>query len=123
MFQQQIPYSEVTLVYSIQEVLCVLLVLLLLILAIFELKFWVKLLTSLTSLAVLALHYWALTLLTRYENVVLLPLLVLESGRTGFAAVSPDYGQLMILLLIVLWRRELYPWFKRVVAVFKAWLK
>ena len=99
------------------------LVLLLLILAIFELKFWLKLSASLISLAVITLHYWALTLLARYENVVLLPLLVLESGRTGFAAVSPDYGQFMILLLIVLWRRELYPWFKRVIAVFKAWSK
>jgi len=123
MLQQQIPYSEVAPVYSIQEALCVLLVLLLLILAIFELKFWIKFLTSLVSLVVLALHYWALMLLARYENVVLLPLLVLESSRSGFAAVSPDYGQLMILLLIVLWRRELYPRFKRVVAVFRAWLK
>jgi len=108
-----VPYSEVVPVYSVQEVLCVLIILLLILLVIFETKLWIKIAITVLALITALLHYYVIAMTERYGSVTILPLLLLERSKQGYAAISPDYGQLLIALSIVLWRRELGVFLKK----------
>jgi len=90
-----------------------LLILLLVIASIFEFNKLVKTILSIIALIVTILHYHILYLLTSIENIAIYPFIVIESTKHG-STLSLDYGQLMILSIILIWRRELWSLIKRV---------
>jgi glucan phosphoethanolaminetransferase (alkaline phosphatase superfamily) len=103
-----IPPARIEPIYNIQETLCILIILFLVVASIIEIKLWSKILLSLFALAIAIIHYYLLHLVSAYEGVVLLPFIVIETGRNNYAALSIDYGQLLILFIILVWRKELY---------------
>jgi len=105
--------SDIAYIYSIQEYICMLLILLLVVASIFEFNKLVKTILSIIALIITILHYHILYLLTSIEKYALYPFIIIESTKYG-STLSIDYGQLMILFIIFLWRRELWSLVKRV---------
>lgn len=108
-----IPPSEVDPVYELSQILCILLLLLLVMGTLFDIKNTAKkLLTILVTLATM-LHYYVLYRVSLYEYVFLYPLIVIEENTSEYSAVSPDLGQILVILLLVIWRKEIVRILKR----------
>lgn len=51
--------------------------------------------------------------MTTYENILLFPFLIMEvSGE--YSTISIDFGQLLLFIIIVLWRKELVRLINRI---------
>lgn len=93
-------------VYLYSGVVGVLIVVLLFVLSLFELKGLAKIFFTAVALILITLHYIVIYNISHYEGVVLYPFIILEETDIG-GSISPDIGQIAILALIILWRREL----------------
>ncbi len=107
-----VPENVINGIYSLEYTLCWLIISLILIIALFEVKGLVKIIVSIISLLILLLHYSIVINLTRYEEITLLPLFLIESTRNG-SVVMIDYGQLVIIGLLYIWRKKLIMLIKR----------
>lgn len=94
------------LVYLYSGVAGVLIVVLIFVFSLFELKGLVKVFFTAVALILIALHYIVIYNISHYEGVALYPFIILEETDIG-GSISPDIGQIAILALIILWRREL----------------
>ena len=101
------PPPKIEPVYSIQETLCMLIILFLVIMSIIEIRLWSKILVSIMSLIIAYLHYYVLYLVSQYETIVFLPFTTIETAGNGYSALSIDYGQILIVTTMLLWRKEL----------------
>ena len=93
-------------VYLYSGVIGVLIVVLLFIFSLFELKGLVKIFFTVVALILITLHYIIIYNVSHYERLTLYPFTILEETDIG-GSVSPDIGQVTILALIILWRKEL----------------
>lgn len=93
-------------VYLYSGVIGVLIVVLLFIFSLFELKGLVKIFFTAVALILITLHYIIIYNVSRYERLALYPFAILEETDIG-GSISPDIGQVTILALIILWRKEL----------------
>ena len=107
-----IPQSRIIHVYNIQETLCIMIILFLIIGSIFEFKLWVKIVLSLIASLITILHYYILWMISIYESIAIYPFIVIETNKLGYSSISIDFGQLMILTIILLWRDKLVPYIK-----------
>lgn len=82
------------------------LMVLVVIIALFSLKGFIRTIISCILLIIAMAHYTVLALSTRYVNITILPLLIVERYRE-YSVFYVDYGQLSILLLLLLWRNKI----------------
>jgi len=101
-----IPPSRIEPLYHVQETLCMLLIIFLILISIIEIKFLTKILLSIFAGAIIIMHYYVIHVVASYEKILFLPFLILETSN-NYSAISIDYGQLLILVIILMWRKEL----------------
>ncbi|ADI32494.1 hypothetical protein [Staphylothermus hellenicus] len=108
-----IPYSLYILstriidpLYGYEKILCILLLVILIIISIFEMKRIIRIVVSIISAVTIVFHYYLLYLLSKFEIIKIQLFLVQEITSNG-AAVTIDFGQIMLILIIYLWRREI----------------
>jgi hypothetical protein len=101
-----VPAKTINGFYSIEEALCILLILLVIIVSIFEVKQLVKFTVTILSLITIGLHYYLLAALSAYESITFLPLFYIEASSKG-SVLALDYGQIIVVGLIYLWRKQL----------------
>ncbi len=102
-----IPTTAINPLYNFGQVLCLGLIILVILASIIELNKLGRLILSSISLLVAVIHYYTLTLLLKYESIVLLPFLVIED-HGKYSAVSLDYGQILLIMVVVLYHREVW---------------
>lgn len=104
-----IPHAVINEIYGLGKALCVLLIAITVFTAVLELKkTWSKLLLTALSALALTLHYAVVATLSTYIKVRLAPFVIIElNERFGTETVSIDYGQVLAMLTVLVWRREL----------------
>lgn len=93
-------------VIVLQKTIALCLLMLLIIASFFNVRGIVKIVFSFITLFVAVAHYTVLLSLTRYVKVVVYPFIVTESTSNG-SIFYVDLGQLLLVLLLVVWRSEL----------------
>ncbi|MEZ0394037.1 MAG: hypothetical protein ABWK00_03185 [Desulfurococcaceae archaeon] len=74
-----------------------------------------KLALSLISLAIVALHYYTLFLLMAEFDVQVLPLpLVLVTSTARGSSMMIDFGQVLVIMLVILWRKDIVDFMRKV---------
>jgi hypothetical protein len=102
-----VPVQNIKPIYSIEETICILLIIVIVIISLFEMKnLYVKVTTTIFSLLIIILHYYIYYELTMYEEVKIMPLTIIETVRNG-SAIGIDYGQILLIFLIYIWRKQL----------------
>jgi glucan phosphoethanolaminetransferase (alkaline phosphatase superfamily) len=102
-----IPVQNIEPIYSIEETICVSLIIVIVIVSLFEMKkLYVRILTTIFSLLVVILHYYIYYELIIYEEIKIMPLTIIETTRNG-SVIGIDYGQILIISLIYIWRKQL----------------
>lgn len=96
------------LIYHLQGAACILIVLVAIVATLLETKKPVKyVFTALTTLLIVV-NYAIVAMLLPYEQISIYPLLIVERyGEASSAWI--DYGQLGVISLLIVWRRELIP--------------
>lgn len=85
---------------------------------------WSKILLTTLSIVALTIHYIVLAILSNYIRIKLIPLVVIEiNEKYGGGVMSIDFGQLLALLIIVTWRREIVGRIKPVFTQLSMYLK
>ncbi|MCD6489005.1 MAG: hypothetical protein J7K21_07280 [Desulfurococcales archaeon] len=105
-----IGFREVSSIYSLQEIVS-LTILFLILIFIFINNKYIKLVLTILATITIVLHYIVLAMLAFYENILLIPLFVIEHNTSG-TALSLDLGQILILLLFIAWRHKIIAWIK-----------
>ncbi len=101
-----VPTSMIDPIYLLEQVACILLIILVGLLAFLDLNKRGKTIITAVSVAIIVVHYIILYKVTLFEKITMLPLIFLEQNSHG-QAFAIDYGQLLILANIVLWRKEI----------------
>ncbi|MEM0355065.1 MAG: hypothetical protein QW716_00035 [Desulfurococcaceae archaeon] len=112
-------------IYGLSKVVCALMISILILVAILELNNkWSKILLTTLSIVALTIHYIVLAILSNYIRIKLIPLVVIEiNEKYGGGVMSIDFGQLLALLIIVTWRREIVGRIKPVFTQLSMYLK
>ncbi|MEM4690876.1 MAG: hypothetical protein QXT88_00785 [Desulfurococcaceae archaeon] len=112
-------------IYGLSKVICALMISILILVAILELNNkWSKILLTTLSIVALTIHYIVLAILSNYIRIKLIPLVVIEiNEKYGGGVMSIDFGQLLALLIIVTWRREIVGRIKPVFTQLSMYLK
>ncbi len=109
-----VPETVINNVYLIEEMLCILLVMLLVIVSLFESRnIYARLFFTIAGLFTLIMHYYVLWYMTRFENITLYPILVIETTSRG-NSISIDFGQLILLGILIVWRKQIIKYFIKV---------
>ncbi len=109
-----VPETVINNVYLIEEMLCILLVMLLVIVSLFESRnIYARLFFTIAGLFTLIMHYYVLWYMTRFENITLYPILVVETTSRG-NSISIDFGQLILLGILIVWRKQIIKYFIKV---------
>ncbi len=101
-----VPTSVIDPIYLLEQVACILLIILIGLLAFLDLNKKGKIVITAVSALIIVIHYIILYKVSLFEKVTMLPLIFLEKNSHG-EAFAIDYGQLLILTNIVLWRKEI----------------
>ncbi len=101
-----VPTSMIDPIYLLEQAACILLIILIGLLALLDLNKKGKTIITAVSVAIIVVHYIILYKVTLFEKITILPLIFLEQSSHG-EAFAIDYGQLLILTNIVLWRKEI----------------
>ncbi len=101
-----VPTSVIDPIYLLEQVACILLIILIGLLAFLDLNKKGKIIITTVSALIIVIHYIILYKVSLFEKVTMLPLIFLERNSHG-EAFAMDYGQLLILTNIVLWRKEI----------------
>lgn len=114
-----IPTATINPIYVLQEVMCMLLVILMIAYSLIEAKDMGKIILTMLSLPVILVHYLVLFLASKHEEVLVLPLFIIEKTYHG-AAFSVDFGQILVIVLIYMWRKQIITRIKRFIKRDKA---
>ncbi len=101
-----VPTSVIDPIYLLEQVACILLIILIGLLAFLDLNRRGKTIITVISISIIVIHYIILYKVSLFEKITMLPLIFLEQNSHG-EAFAIDYGQLLILTNIVLWRKEI----------------
>ena len=101
-----VPTSIIDPIYLLEQIACILLIMLIGLLAFLELNKKSKIIISIISAIIIAIHYVILYKVSLFEKITILPLLFIEQNSHG-SAFAIDYGQLLILANLLLWRKEI----------------
>lgn len=108
------PETVINNIYLIEEMLCILLVMLLVIVSLFESRnIYIRVSFTITGLLTLIMHYYVFWYMTRFENITLYPILVVETTSRG-SSISIDFGQLILLGILIVWRKQIVKYFIKV---------
>ena len=107
-----IPTTTINPIYVLQEVMCILLIILIIAYSLIEAKGMGKIILTLLSVPAILVHYLVLFLVSEYEEVSVLPLLIVEKTLHG-VAFSVDFGQILVIVLIYMWRKQIITRIKR----------
>ncbi|MEM4490300.1 MAG: hypothetical protein QW816_01690 [Desulfurococcaceae archaeon] len=98
-------------VFLLSRLLAILLITVVFIHALFDSK-KIRLITSTILVLIGGLHYAVLFSISRYVVITIYPLIIVEHSDAG-SAFYLDFGQLSIILLLILWRDRIKPAIKR----------
>ena len=101
-----VPTSVIDPIYLLEQLACILLIILIGLLAFLDLNRKSKAIITVISAAIMVLHYIILYKVALFEKIIMLPLIFLEQNSHG-EAFAIDYGQILLLTNIVLWRKEI----------------
>jgi len=101
-----VPTSIIDPIYLLEQIACILLIVLIGLLAFLELNKKSKIIISIISAIIIAIHYVILYKVSLFEKITILPLLFIEQNSHG-SAFAIDYGQLLILANLLFWRKEI----------------
>ncbi len=107
-----IPTTTINPIYVLQEVMCLLLIILIIAYSLIEAKGMGKIILTLLSAPAILVHYLVLFLVSKYEEISVLPLFIVERTPYG-AAFSIDFGQILVIVLIYMWRKQIITRIKR----------
>lgn len=96
-----------TSVYFFQALAGALIIALLAFLALFGSKGFRRYIVTWMIIVLIILHYSIVLVVSRIAKVTILPLIIIERDTYG-GSIYPDYGQLAVLVLITLWRKEVF---------------
>ncbi len=114
-----IPVQNIKPIYSIAETICILLIIVLVIISLFEMKnLYIKVITTMFSLLIVILHYYIYSELVTYEEIRIMPLAIIEATRNG-SVIGIDYGQILLIFLAYIWRKQLISLVKTLKRRFK----
>ncbi len=112
-FYYIVPETVINNIYFIEEVLCILLVMLLVIVSLFEIRnIHIKILFTISGLLALIMHYYIIWYMTRFENIALYPIVVVETTSRG-SSISIDFGQLVLIGILIVWRKQIINYFMK----------
>ncbi len=107
------PETVINNIYLIEEMLCILLVMLLVIVSLFESRnIYVRVFFTITSLLTVIMHYYVFWSLSRFENIILYPIVIVETTSKG-SSISIDFGQLILLGILIVWRKQIINYFTK----------
>ncbi len=109
-----VPEKYINPIYSIEHMLCWLIIALIIVVSLFEMRRIVRIGTTLLSAIIVILHYYLLYILSRYESVTLYPLIIVEGTVKG-STFMIDYGQIIVLGLIYIWRNKILQYVRGIV--------
>ncbi|NPA98260.1 MAG: hypothetical protein GXO43_02675 [Crenarchaeota archaeon] len=101
-----VPTSIIDPIYMLEQIACILLIVLIGLLAFLELNKKSKTVISIVSAIIIVVHYIILYKVSIFEKITILPLLFIEQNSHG-SAFAIDYGQLLILMNLFFWRKEI----------------
>jgi len=101
-----VPRSSIDPLYTLQSLACIFIIILVILYSFIELNKTGRLILTFTSIAIILVHYTIIYMASRYVEIQPLPLLLLEETGKG-AVIEPDYGQIIFISLLILWRREI----------------
>lgn len=96
----------------LQKVIAIGILLLLIIVSFSSPKSPMKIVATFITLFVIVAHYAVLLSFTKYVNVAIYPFIVIESASGG-SVLYVDFGQLLLVLLLIAWRNEFHGFLKR----------
>ncbi|MCD6301707.1 MAG: hypothetical protein J7L82_06535 [Staphylothermus sp.] len=109
-----VPETIINSIYLIEEILCILMIMLLVIISLFESRsIYTKALFTLVGLITLALHYYVILYMTRFERILIYPILIVETTAKG-SSISIDFGQLILLGILIIWRKQVINYFEKI---------
>ncbi len=113
-----IPAEEMNPIYTAQVAALILFLAILFIAAIFEIRGRIKTLITALSVIFVSINYYIYLSLLRYENIYIYPLIIIESYKEN-TVISPDLGQFVLILLIIIWRKELLARLNAIINMFR----
>lgn len=107
--------SIIDTLYSIQAVVALLIILLLIIIS-FSTDKYTRVLASIILASMAILHYYTLSIISSVEKVLVYPLLVVEE-KNGYSSTTIDIGQISIITLIWVWRKDIVNYVSKLVSL------
>ncbi len=101
-----IPDTAWKTIYALQEVSALLIIFSMIVYVILESKYTKYIITT-TLLLITGINYTIIAMLTKYETINILPLVIIETSH-GYSTTSIDFGQISIIILAIIWRKQLY---------------
>ncbi|MEM1628756.1 MAG: hypothetical protein QXP02_01455 [Desulfurococcaceae archaeon] len=98
--------------YTTQLAISMLIVLFIVLFSIFTVRGVFKYILTILVVTIIMMHYILVFNLAHYETVRIYPFIILEETDIG-KAISPDYGQLLLLFILLSWRREIKNMLRR----------
>ncbi|MEM4436389.1 MAG: hypothetical protein QXO22_05495 [Thermosphaera sp.] len=96
-----------TSVYFLQALAGALIIALLAFLVLFGSRGFRRYIVTWMIIVLIILHYSIVLVVSGIAKVTILPLVIIEHDSYG-GSIYPDYGQLAVLVLIILWRKEVF---------------
>ncbi len=106
-----IPTESIEPMYRVQEAIAALIVLAIIIYVLFTNRYVKYILTGLLLIITL-LHYTLLAMAATLETLRILPLTIIETNKLGYSTATIDIGQITIIALLIMWRKNLVTWMK-----------
>lgn len=108
-----IPKEIIEPIYRVQEIIAILIIVSIIVYILFANKLIKYVLTVLLILISL-LHYSLLVTISPLERIMVLPLILIETNVYGYSTITIDFGQVALIALIVMWRREIFKAIKAI---------
>jgi len=106
-YTHTIPKEMIDPIYRVQEIIAILIIASIVIYILFTNKL-VKYILTILLILVSILHYTLLAIISSLENIIILPLTLIETSIHGYSTITIDLGQAALIALIVMWRKKIF---------------
>lgn len=112
-------------IYFSGKAICSLLILILVLSVFLDMKnLWSKISLTIPATVAIAIHYVTIARLSTYIQFKIVPFMIIEMNtKVGTGTISIDHGQILALIIIIMWRKELSRAIKPVITPVLARLK
>ena len=106
-YTHTIPKEMIDPIYRVQEIIAILIIASIVIYILFTNKL-VKYILTILLILVSILHYTLLAIISSLENIIILPLTLIETNIHGYSTITIGLGQEALIALIVMWRKKIF---------------